>query len=109
VENLLAAFLTGAVGAELRTRLTDLDELPAACRSHLRLAQDAGDPWIAWSTPLGPSAAWGQYDLPGSRRLMAYLLQIEWWDVPTGHHALWAYCNLKRTTEWTIGRGRHHD
>ena len=23
------------------------------------------------------------------------------------HHSLWAYCEPERTTEWTIGLGRH--
>jgi hypothetical protein len=109
VENLLAGFMTGALGMELRTRLTDIAELPAACQSHLRLAQDSGRPWTAWSTPLGPTAVWGEYDIQGSRHLFAFLLLVEWWDVPSGHHALWAYCDPKRPTEWTIGHGRHRE
>ena len=60
LENLLAEFLSGALGVELRTRLTDPDKLPVACRSRLRLAQDSGQPWTAWSTAYGPIAAWGR-------------------------------------------------
>lgn len=74
MENVLAGFLTGAQGAELRTRLTDPSKLPAACRKHLRVALDSGRSWVAWTTPLGPPAAWGQYDFRGSRQLVAYLL-----------------------------------
>jgi hypothetical protein len=107
VENLLAGFLTGAQGVELGTRLTDLRDLPAACRARVQSAEDSGHAWAAWSTPTGPIAAWGQYDVRTSRELFAYQLLIQWWDVPSGHHALWCYCGPKRPTEWTIGRGRH--
>jgi hypothetical protein len=107
VEHLLAGFVTGALGVELGKRLTDVAELPAVCRSLVRLAQDSGRPWAVWSTALGPMAAWGDYNLEGSRHLFAFLLLIEWWDVPSGHHALWAYCDPRRRTEWTIGQGRH--
>jgi hypothetical protein len=109
VENLLARFVTGALGMELGKRLTDTAELPAVCRSHVRLAQDSGRPWGAWSTSLGPMAAWGDYDLEGSRHLFAFLLLVEWWDVPSGHHALWAYCDARRPTEGSIEQGRHRE
>jgi hypothetical protein len=107
VENLLAGFLTGAVGVGLGVRLADLNALPAACRTHLRAAEAAGRVWIAWSTPAGPSAAWGDYHIEASKRLYAYLLLVDWCDVPTGHHSLWCYCDPKRPTEWTVGQGRH--
>jgi hypothetical protein len=109
VENLLAGFLTGAQGIELGTRLTDIRELPETCRTLVRRAEESGRAWTAWSTPIGPVAAWGQYDLERSRQLFAFLLLVEWWDVPSGHHALWAYCDPRRPTEWTIGHGRHRE
>ncbi len=109
MESLLAGFLTGALGMELRERLTDIAELPAACCALVRLAEESGHTWKAWSTPKGPVAAFGQYDLHGSIQLMAHIVLIEWWDVPNGHHALWAYCDPKRPSEWTIGRGRHYE
>jgi hypothetical protein len=109
VENLLAGFLTGAVGVELGTRLTDLNVLPAAYRAHLHAAEASGRAWTAWSTERGPIAAWGDHDREGSRRLNAYLLLVDWGDGHTGYHSLWCYCDPKRPTEWTIGRGRHGD
>jgi hypothetical protein len=109
VENLLGGFLTGALGLEPETRLTETAELPMACQSHLRLAETSGRAWTAWSTPLGPTAAWGEYDIQGSKNLFAFLLLVEWWDVPSGHHALWAYCDPRRRTEWTIGKGQHRE
>jgi hypothetical protein len=66
-----------------------------------------GRAWTAYSTPGAPIAAWGDYHIDGSRQLRGYLLSIEWYDVPTGHHSLWCYCDPKRPTEWTVGRGRH--
>jgi hypothetical protein len=107
VENLLAGFLTGAVGVQLGTRLTDLNALPVAYRAHVRAAEASGRACTAWSTADGPIAAWGDYHLEASKRLYAHLLLIEWSEVPTGHHSLWCYCDPKRSTEWTIGRGRH--
>src|SRR5580700_7397416 len=53
----------------------------------------------------GPMAAWGRYDLQGSRRLTTYLLFVEWWELSNGYHALWCYCDPKRTNEWTVGSG----
>jgi hypothetical protein len=105
VENLLAGLLAGAQGVELGKRLTELRELPMACRTHLQLAEASGCGWVAWSTPSGPVVAWGNVEIHGSRRINAYLLLVERWDAPSGHHALWCYCDLKRPTEWTVGRG----
>ena len=109
VENLFAGFLTGAVGAELGVRLTDMNALPLECRKHVRAAEGAGRTWVAWETDRGTIAAWGDYHTDASRRLYAYQMLIEWYDTPTGHHALWCYCNPGRSAEWTIGRGRHDD
>jgi len=109
VENLLAGFLAGAQSVELGTRLTDPRELPEACRTLVRRAEESGRAWTAWSTPVGPIAACGQYDLQGSRELAAFIFYVEWWDAPSGQHALWCYCDPKRLTEWTVGRGRHSD
>lgn len=103
IENLLTEFLSGSLGTELGTRLTDPDKLPAACRSRLQPAQNSGQPWTAWSTPGGPMVAWGRYDLQGSRRLTTYLLFVEWWEAPSGHHALWCHCDPKRPGQWTVG------
>lgn len=109
MEKFLAGFLTGAQGIELGTRLTDTRKLPEICRTLVRRAEESGRAWTAWSTPIGPVAAWGQYHLERSRQLFSFLLLVEWWDGPSGHHTLWAYCNPKRPTEWTIGRGRHSE
>jgi hypothetical protein len=109
VESVLKGFLSGALGVELIVRLDKLDDLPRACRTHLGLAQDSGRAWIAWDAPNGPLAAWGDYDIQGSRRIAAYLLRVEWWDTLSGHHSLWCYCDPKRPTEWTVGRGRDNE
>jgi hypothetical protein len=109
VEELLAGFLVGALGVELGTQLKDPGELPVGCRTRLRIAQGSGRAWTAWSTPSGPMAICGDLDIPGSRQLSAYLLFIEWWNALNEYHALWSFCNPKRPTEWTIGRGRHCD
>jgi hypothetical protein len=107
VENLLAGFLTGAVGIQLGARLTDVNALPADCRKHARAAEAAGRTRVVWATERGPIAAWGDYYPEASKRLYGYQILVDWCDVPTGHHSLWCYCDPKRPTEWTIGRGRH--
>jgi hypothetical protein len=107
VENLLAGFLTGAVGVQLGARLTDLNTLPAEHRKHVRAAEAPGRTWAAWVTERGPIAAWGDYHPEASKRLYGYQMLVEWYDTPTGHHALWCYCDPKHPTEWTFGRGRH--
>lgn len=106
VETLFAGFLTGAVGVQLGARLTDLNALPAEFRKQVRGAETAARAWAAWATEHGPIAAWGDYHPEASRRLYGYQMLIEWYDTPTGHHSIWCYCNPKRPTEWTIGRGR---
>lgn len=52
-------------------------------------------------------AAWADYHIEASKKLNAYLLFVQWYAVPSGYHSLWCYCDPKRPTEWTIGRGRH--
>lgn len=106
VENLLAEFLTGAVGVQLTERLTDLNALPAECRKQVRPAEASGRVCVAWSSSTGPIAAWGDYHSEGSKQLKAYLMSVEWYDAQTGHHSLSCYCDPKRTTEWTVGRSR---
>jgi hypothetical protein len=91
------------------TRLTDLGALPAGCRQYVQRAVASGVAWVAWSTPHGAVAAWGNLDIEGSRRINACLLLVQWIDTLSGHHSLWAYCDPRRPTEWTIGRGRHND
>ena len=106
MEDLLTGFLSGALGVILIGRLNNITDLPGAYRTHLQLAETSGDAWIAWSTPHGPMAVWGNCDVEGSRRINGYLLRVEWCDAQGGLHSLWSYCDPKRPTEWTIGRGR---
>jgi hypothetical protein len=106
VEKLLAGFLIGAVGIQLGARLTDSNALPADRRKHVRAAEAAGRACVVWATERGLIAAWGDYHPEASKRLYGYQILVEWCDVQTGHHSLWCYCDPKRTTEWTIGRGR---
>jgi hypothetical protein len=100
VEILLAGFLTGAVGVELRERL-DISELPAECCKHVGVAEASGRPWTAWSTERGPMAAWGEYHPEPSRRLYALLLWLEWWTLPHIHHAGWWCVDPRRPRDWT--------
>jgi hypothetical protein len=108
VANLLTGFLSGALGMELIVRLSNLKDVPSDCCSRLNLfnlVDEVAGAWIAWSTPHGAVAAQGSLDVAGSRRIQACLLRIEWVDTVSRHHALWAHCDPKRPTEWTIGRG----
>jgi hypothetical protein len=105
VERLLAGFLTGSRSVELGKRLTELSDLPAACRTHAKFAEASGVVWAAWLTPCGSVVAWAKVDIQGSIRINAHVLRLEWCDTLSGHHALWCYCDPKRPTEWTVGRG----
>jgi hypothetical protein len=109
VENLLAGFLVDTLGVVLTGRFTNLNILPSAYRSRLQNAEISGNEWIAWSTASGPIAAWAKYDIQASRRINAYVLRVGWCDTLSGHHSLWCYCDPKRPTEWTIGRGRYNE
>jgi hypothetical protein len=109
VEILLTGFLSGALGVTLTDRLNNLGDLPRDWRTHLQLAEDSGCPWVAWSTSGGPIAVCGKFDVQGSRRINAYLLLVEWRDTLSGHHSVWCYCEPKRPTEWTLGRGRQNE
>jgi hypothetical protein len=100
-------FLSAALGVALIRRLNNINELPNAYNAHVQSIETSGGAWIAWLSPHGPIVAWGKCDLRGSRRINAYLLKIEWFDPLSVHHSLWAYCDPKRPTEWTIGRGVH--
>ena len=108
VESLLAGFLAGTLGVEFGTRLIAVSELPAPCRTHVRAAVASGHAWIAWTTPCGPMAAWGVYDIQGSRQINAYLLS-------SGgvYRAVTTRCGVtatpKRPTDWVVGRGRHNE
>jgi hypothetical protein len=83
-----------------------MGELPDACRTRVRGAESQGRAWTAWSTKHGPMAAWGDYNLEGSKQLNAYLLFVEWYVLSRGHHSLWCYCYPNRPTEWIFGRTR---
>ena len=109
VENLLTGFLSGALGMELIARLFNLSDVPAAPSSRLNLTEEVAGAWVAWSTRHGAVTARGSLDVEGSRRIQACVLRIEWVDTVSGHHSLWAHCNPKRPTEWTIGRGRDNE
>jgi hypothetical protein len=105
-ENLLAGFLVGALGVELKARVSSLNELPAACRPRIESAEAKGLAWSAWTTDQGLMAAWGEYDIAASRKLNAHVLRVGWWVQSTQtHHALWCYCYSGRPTEWVVGRG----
>lgn len=106
LENLLAGFLVGALGVTLKTRVSSLDELPAACRPRIESTEAKGLAWSAWSTDEGLIVAWGECDIAASRKLNAHALHIRWWVESTQtYHALWCHCHSGRPTEWVVGRG----
>ena len=105
VEELLKCFLVGTQNVALTARILDIGDLPVACRERVRAAQVSGRAWTAWSTERGPMAAWGDYDVEGSRRLMACLLYVEWLVPPGEYHAAWCRCDPKRPMDWIFGRG----
>jgi hypothetical protein len=109
VEDLLGHFLTGTQCIELGERVTDIQNLPTACREHVKSAADVGRAWAAWLTAYGAMAAWGDYDRVRSTKMRAHIMFVEWWLTSTGHHSLWCYCDPKRPTEWVVGRATSGD
>lgn len=105
VEALLSAWLAGTQSVELPRRLTILADLPEACLKYVMEAEDAGQAWVGWSTVLGPTVAWGDYDRRQSEKVQALVMSIGWWLPSSGHHRLWARADPRRPTEWTVGRG----
>jgi hypothetical protein len=81
----------------------EIFDVPEACQKHLLKAESAGRVWVAWSTEMGPMAAWGDYEPRRSGTF--HRLFVEWWVSSSGHHALWARADPKRPKEWTFGRG----
>jgi hypothetical protein len=105
IQELLAAFLMGAVDLKLEGRISEAAHLPSPMKMLIGAARAKEDPWGLWMTSSGPVAAWANYDKEGSRRLGAYLLYIEWCAINGESHSLWCHANPHRPTEWTVGRG----
>ncbi len=104
IEDLLIAFLSGALGLELHQRIEQQDKLPAAHRDRLE-AMEGTPSWIAWVTNVGVVTATGRYDADQSRRTYSHIIFIERWMPDDTHHASWWGANPQRPTEWTAGRG----
>lgn len=79
----------------------------APCRTHVHTAKASSSKWAAWATERGLITSWGDYNPEASKRLYGYQMLVEWNDGLSGHHSLLCYCDSKRSTEWTIGRGRY--
>jgi hypothetical protein len=106
VEDLLTAFLSGALGLELHERIDTLERLPLNHRERFQAIAVEPIIWVAWVTSLGVVSVAGRYDSEQSRRTYSHVLLIEWWIPPDTHHASWWRADPKRPTEWTAGRTR---
>ena len=104
VEDLLSAFFSGALGLELRERISVLEKLPAGHRERLAAMEDSPI-WIAWVTERGVVSATGHYDAEQSRRTYSHVLQIEYWMPADIHHSSWWRADPQHPEEWTAGRG----
>ena len=100
VEDLLIAFLSGALGLELHERIDEVGKLPVRHQERL----EETPIWVAWVTNLGVVSATGRYDPEQSRRTYAHVMLIEWWAPPDNHHISWWRADPKHPTEWTAGR-----
>ncbi len=109
VEELLKCFLMGTQNVALTAQILEIEEPPVAWRDRVRAAESLGRAWVAWSTDRGPMAAWGSYDVEGSRRLRACVLHIEWFPPRANITHSGAHCYPKRPTEWIGGRGVSED
>jgi hypothetical protein len=104
VEDLLTAFLSGALCLELHQRIEQVEKIPASHRERLAALEDSVI-WIAWVTNLGVVSATGRYDPEQSRRTYSHVVLIEYWIPPDTHHASWWRADPQHPTEWTAGRG----
>jgi hypothetical protein len=105
VEDLLASFLSAAVGLSLDERIEQLERLPPSHRQKLDALPGEVAIWVAWVTPLGVVVATGRYDHERSRQISTHVLLIEWWAPPDVHHVSWWRADANRSNEWTAGRG----
>src|SRR5258705_13652622 len=78
VEQLLAHFLTGALGLALEAAVPP-KSLPV--RRPAQAPSGDIDPlvWAAWKTDRGEVTICGAYDGPQSRRSSAHMLYLAWW------------------------------
>jgi hypothetical protein len=104
IEDLLSAFLSGALGLELRQRIEQPEKLPTWHRERLA-ALDESPIWVAWVTQRGVASATGRYDPEQSRRTYSHVVMIEYWIPPDTHHKSWWRADPQHPTEWTAGRG----
>lgn len=100
IEELLEAFVLGALGLNLEARILDVLNLPATHRGSTGISQSDQRDCAAWQTNRGPVSACGTYDYEQSQRLRAHVLLIEWWIGQHEHHKGWWYCYPTRTREW---------
>ena len=107
IEELLEAFVVGALGLTLEARIRDVSDLLENDHISIVGAQESQDGWCAWQTNQGVVSVCGRYDHEQSQRTSAYVLLIEWWIAPHEHHKGWWYCYPGRTLEWIKGRGRN--
>jgi hypothetical protein len=105
VEDLLTAFLSGALGLELHMSIDTLERLPPVHRERLQTIGVESVIWVGWQTNVGVVAATGRYDHDQSQRLGEHVMLIDWWIPPNTHHSSWWRANPKHPTEWTAGRG----
>jgi hypothetical protein len=106
IEQLLAQFLTGALGLTLRSAVQGHRHGDTPGEGHRAPTDGRDSPvWVAWQTDRGMVSAYGAYDRPRSRGINAHVLFIGWWIAPSTHHEGWWRCDVKRPQEWTKGRG----
>lgn len=103
VEELVANFLTAAVGLQLcgvaESAISPLtNELAVVENFALR-------GYTSWNTDRGHVWARGIYDIDRSQRIHAHVVLFAWYlteDIP---HEGWWYCFPNRPNEWIKGRG----
>ena len=104
VEQLLAHFLTGALGLTLNAAVP-ATATPAKQPAEAPSADSDPLVWAAWKTDQGVVKISGAYNGPQSRRLNVHVLYLSWWMGPATRHEGWWRCDPRRPREWTRGYG----
>jgi hypothetical protein len=106
VEQLLALFVTRALGLTLEAEICDAKVPSTAARVKDSPGNAAPTVYAAWNCDRGTVRICGRYDAAQSQYINAHVVFVEWWVESSTHHAGWWRSSVDHPGEWTKGYGR---